>query len=95
MLLLMRQKNQRANGLLVKKVLSLGRQRSKLSAVFDIETLENTTEVRLDSWNAQKELVGNCIVRVTISHQLDDSSVLVAQFMPFVTAGQRQSLFKQ
>jgi hypothetical protein len=91
----MRQNNQRDNGLLVKKVLSLGRKRSKLSTVFDIETLENATEVRLDSRQAQKEFVGNCIVRVTISHQLDDFSVLVAQFMRFVTAGQRQSLFKQ
>ena len=83
---MMRKNNQRSNGLLVKKVLSFGRQRGKLSAVFDAERPENATEMGLDRRQAQTELVGNLLVRVTCGNQLNDSSVLVAQFVKALAA---------
>ena len=78
--------NQRSNGLLVKKVLSFGPQSGKLSAVFDAESPENATEMGLDRRQAQTELVGNLLVRVACGNQLNDSSVLVAQFVKALAA---------
>ena len=83
---MMRKNNQRSNGSILKKDGTFCRQGSKLSAVFDTESPENAAEMGLDRRQAQTELVGNLLVRVTCGNQLNDSSVLVAQFVKALAA---------
>ncbi len=83
---MMRKNNQKSNGSILKKDSAFCRQGRKLSAVFDAESPENATEMGLDRRQAQTELVGNLLVRVTCGNQLNDSSILVAQFVKVLAA---------